>query len=90
MHCVQLRGTVRGLEVVGEGNPRAGGLGLAQGAEFLAAFGDQLVFVLGGGCCGSVGGVLGVRHGGGTHQREKRQNSDFKFLRSSPCRCCAQ
>ena len=46
------RGAVLGLEIVGESHALALGLGLAQGLEFFAALGDQLVLVLrGGGQC---------------------------------------
>ncbi len=47
---------VLGFEVVGKSHAMALGLGFAQGAQFVAALGDELVFVLG------CGGVVLFRH----------------------------
>ena len=41
----QFSGTVRGLEVVREGDTSTGFRGLANRSQLLAAFGDQLVLV---------------------------------------------
>ena len=55
----QVGGTVGGLEIVREGHALALGLGGAQGFQFLAAFGNELVFVGG----GNLRGLLLVGHG---------------------------
>ena len=77
--------TVIWLEIVGEGDGAAGGLGLAQALELLAPFGDQLVLVLFGG--GGLGhGVAGVGRRAGDHATvyerprsmgNERQNAAF-------------
>ena len=58
---VQVGGVLVGLEVVGKGDALAFALRLAQGLEFFAALGDQLVVVLGRG----RGGAGGMGHGAG-------------------------
>ena len=63
---LQVGRVVRGLEVVGEGDRRAG----AQGGELFAAFGDELVLVVGGGCHGA--GVRPAIVGGGVTPNARR------------------
>jgi len=46
---LQCGSVVRRFEIVGERDARAPGMGLAQGAQLVAALGDELVFVVGGG-----------------------------------------
>jgi hypothetical protein len=58
MQGVQVGRVVERFEIVGKTHAAALGLGFAQGAEFLAALGDQLVLIDGG---GGGDGVL-VRH----------------------------
>ncbi len=58
----QVGSAVGRFEVVGERHALALGLGGAQRLELLAALGDQLVVINGGGC-GSLGGVLLFGHG---------------------------
>ena len=59
VYIVQLLRVVLRLEVVGKGHAFALSLGLAQGFEFFAALGNQLVFVL----LGRGWGSGGVGHG---------------------------
>jgi hypothetical protein len=46
---LQRGSVVRRFEIVGERDARALCMGLAQGAQLVAALGDELVFVVGGG-----------------------------------------
>jgi hypothetical protein len=64
------------LEVIREGHALAQTLGLAQGLEFLAALGNQLVVILG------RGGGVWVRHGRSPAKANGRVSREGRYRRN--------